>query len=218
MFAQIFLWIVGGVLFATIPFESLVKGNVYVEKPKAVAIPNATHIFASHANLQSLQSHTTAQGVAIQARQLDGSSAWFDVQGQVMQAASEGQIRQFSQQIYQAQDPLTHVNWLTETPPKWLGLVDEIGGMSGIWQAQFEDGVRLYFTDVGKFITVRTDYWLWYDALWRLHIMDYSNGEDFNNWLLRIISWLGLIFVLTGLVLSFNAFKRTMKKMQRKNR
>ena len=217
MFAQIFLWIVGGVLFATIPFESLVKGKVYVQQPSAVAIPNLSSILITQ-ELQSLQSHTTAQGTGIQVRNLEGHSVWYDAQGQLMQAASKQQITLFADHIYQADDPLHSVNWLSESPPKWLGLVDEIGGMSGIWQAQFEDGVRLYFTDVGKFITVRTDYWLWYDALWRLHIMDYSNGEDFNNWLLRIISWLGLIFVLTGLVLSFNAFKRTMKKMQRKNR
>ena len=44
--------------------------------------------------------------------------------------------------------------------------------------------------------------------MWRLHIMDYRNGEDFNNVLLIIFSLLGLVFTVSGVVLTITAAQR----------
>ena len=44
---------------------------------------------------------------------------------------------------------------------------------------------------------------------WRLHVMDYSEGEDFNNKLLRGASVAAIALVITGLVLMVLALRRS---------
>lgn len=53
----------------------------------------------------------------------------------------------------------------------------------------------------GSFKTVRHRDWRWFDFLWMAHTMDYEGRDDFNNWVLRIFSVLGLVTVLSGFVL-----------------
>ena len=50
--------------------------------------------------------------------------------------------------------------------------------------------------------------WVWYDFFWRLHIMDYAGGEDFNGTLLRLASLTALGLVLAGAVLAVLALRR----------
>ena len=70
----------------------------------------------------------------------------------------------------------------------------------------------MYFDGpTGRYLTVRNDYWVVFDALWRLHIMDYSEGEDFNNWFLRLFSLLAIVFALSGAVLSISALRRAIR-------
>ena len=58
---------------------------------------------------------------------------------------------------------------------------------------------------------MRNDAWVFYDAMWRLHIMDYSDGDDFNNTLLRVLTPLALLFVLSGILLTWTAAKRAVR-------
>lgn len=55
----------------------------------------------------------------------------------------------------------------------------------------------------GSFRSVRHRDWRWFDFLWMTHTMDYEGRDDFNNWLLRGFSLLGLVTVLSGFVLWF---------------
>jgi len=47
----------------------------------------------------------------------------------------------------------------------------------------------------------RNSIWRGFDFLWMLHILDFQNRSNFNNWLLRILSLLGLLTLLSGYVL-----------------
>ncbi len=53
----------------------------------------------------------------------------------------------------------------------------------------------------GEFQTVRHRDWRWFDFLWMTHTMDYEGRDDFNTWVLRIFSLLGLVTVLSGFAL-----------------
>ncbi len=55
----------------------------------------------------------------------------------------------------------------------------------------------------GSFRSVRHRDWRWFDFLWMTHTMDYEGRDDFNNFVLRAFSLLGLITVLSGFVLWF---------------
>lgn len=211
VFLQIFLWVLGGIFFATVPFKSLVKGGDFVAPPAAAELPaNWQQGAQALPPLHSLSAVASAQGVLMHAQYAEGDS-WMQADGRPAPHATEAQIADFARQLYIGPDAPVTVRWLAEPESRLLGLVDETGGRAGLWLAEF-DGVRLYFGPMGNYRLVRSDYWVWYDALWRLHIMDYGEGEDFNNTLLRVFAWLAFVFVLTGLVLSFFAFRRTLAK------
>ncbi len=47
----------------------------------------------------------------------------------------------------------------------------------------------------------RNKVWRVFDFLWMFHIMDYDQRDDLNNWILRILSLLSLITILSGFLL-----------------
>lgn len=55
----------------------------------------------------------------------------------------------------------------------------------------------------GTYQTIRHDQWRTFDFLWMFHTMDYESRDNFNNWLLKSFSILGLITVLSGFILFF---------------
>jgi hypothetical protein len=55
--------------------------------------------------------------------------------------------------------------------------------------------------ELGTVQTYRNNRWRVFDFLWMLHVMDYQNRDNINNWLLRIFSVIGLITLATGFLL-----------------
>ncbi len=78
----------------------------------------------------------------------------------------------------------------------------EYRGRLPVWRASFTDerNTVLYLSpEDGRVLARRNDWWRVYDFFWMVHIMDYETRADFNTWLLRIASSLGLLFAATGL-------------------
>jgi hypothetical protein len=95
---------------------------------------------------------------------------------------------------------------ITENPPS------EIGSRPlPLWRVEFVgvNSPTLYISNTtGRVVTVRQNTWRAFDLFWRLHIMDYYDGEDINNLLLNIFTISGLLAALSGLVLlAFRLFK-----------
>ena len=55
---------------------------------------------------------------------------------------------------------------------------------------------------------MRNEAWVWYDFFWRLHIMDYAEGEGFNGTLFRCASIIAWGLVIAGAVLAVLAARR----------
>jgi hypothetical protein len=88
---------------------------------------------------------------------------------------------------------------ITQNPPS------EIGSRTlPLWRIDFT-GINSPTVYVGhqsgQLLAVRHNSWRLFDLFWRLHIMDYLEGEDINNVLLNIFSVTGFLAVLSGLVL-----------------
>ena len=72
-----------------------------------------------------------------------------------------------------------------------------------------EDEVNVYVDAVsGEVKAIRSDSWRWWDLLWSLHIMDYRERENIDNFLLKIFSILALISSLSGITLFFLGLKK----------
>ena len=105
------------------------------------------------------------------------------------------------------------------TVPRRLAIVDETGGRGDVWRVSFDDGfaTRIYLSGkTGEFITSRNEAWVWYDFFWRLHIMDYTGGENFNGTLLRAASVTAFGLVLAGAVLAMLAVRRRWRVARRR--
>ncbi len=211
---QLLIWVLGGVVFAILPFQTWVKGKDMVLKPEVSFNLNwqawSQQLPQNHGALRGFQSVVLAQGPAIRAHFVQ-ADVLLDLDGKIIAAPDQAAIERFAKSIYRGTGSLQSSQYFQQLPTRLL-IVKELASRSGVWQVQFDDdrATRLYFDGAsGEFLTVRSSAWLWYDFFWRLHVMDYRDGEDFNNLLLRCASLLGLAMIMTGLVLSLrNVLRR----------
>jgi uncharacterized iron-regulated membrane protein len=81
------------------------------------------------------------------------------------------------------------------------------------WAVSFSNpNCTVYISaEMGTFQAVRHDQWRVFDFLWMFHTMDYAGRDNFNNWLLRILSVFGLLTVMSGFLLYVTS-SRTLNK------
>ncbi len=78
------------------------------------------------------------------------------------------------------------------------------------WAVTFDtpENLTVYLSPQnGQIGSFRTDKWRIFDFLWMLHTMDYENRDDFNNFLLRAFSVLGIATIMSGFILFFVSSK-----------
>ena len=210
---QVLLWVLGGAVFAWLPFQGWVKAQDVVAKP-VPALPAgwaqrlAAGLPADEAQA-SAASVATARGMAWRLKSKAGER-WVDADGRELPPPDEAAVRAFATALYQGAGPLAGVELLTKVSQR-LGIVNELGSTRPVWRVRFDDGLqtRIYIDSrSGELLAARTDAWVWYDFFWRLHVMDYGEGEDFNNPLLRTAAPLALGLALTGLVMLVLALRR----------
>lgn len=66
-------------------------------------------------------------------------------------------------------------------------------------------------SELGTVQTYRNNQWRVFDFLWMLHVMDYENRDNINNWVLRIFSVVGIITIISGFLLFVLTQKRTIR-------
>jgi hypothetical protein len=220
VFAQVTIWIVGGLTFAVLPFDSVVKGGAVSAPVEAPAFPAGwmamiePHV-AELGSLDGLSAHDSSQGLLMEL-QSGEERRWVRLAdgGTAQRPAADG-VSAYAMQLYRGEGTVTQARYLEAPEYRYLGLVDELYGRTDVWQVSFDDGygTRLYFDGpTGRYLTVRNDFWVLYDAMWRLHIMDYSDGENFNNTLLRVFAPLATVFALSGLFLTWSAAQRALQR------
>jgi uncharacterized iron-regulated membrane protein len=214
---QVLAWMVGGLIFSWVPFQAWVKSGDVFRKPiqplptSLVAAVNS--LPTDQGELLALQSVATAAGPALKLRYAKGE-VFISANGGSLPTPQSAQIAAYAKSLYTGDAPLVSVT-LLDVVPNRLGLVREMGEKQNLWQVLFDDALktRFYFDNrSGEFLAARNEAWVLYDFLWRLHVMDYRGGEDFNNFLLRAASVVALLLTLTGLTLSALAIRRNVRK------
>lgn len=219
-FAQMLAWICGGVVFALLPFDSVVKGGAHVAKP-AAALPEdwrgALSIASPHVGrVAKVESFASPQGPAFRVRG-DSAQAFVPADGSVWRAPDSAGVAAWARSLHRGNGALVSVSHV-DRDARRAGIVLETGDRHDLWRASFGDPLhtRFYFDGPsGEFLFVRNDAWVLYDFFFRLHVMDYAGGEDFNNPLLRVFALLSLAFALSGAVLTFSAARRALRARSR---
>jgi len=215
---QVLIWVAGGVVFSLMPFQSWVKGGDTVKPPKvllpsgwAERVAPALQRAALLGEVVAVAAVATPQGPALRVSYRDNSAPVIvPADGTAWAAPEEASVRRFAAGLHQGQAAVTAVERLSYVPLR-LGIVAETGGRGDLWRVRFDDALatRIYLDgQTGEFITSRNEAWVWYDFFWRLHIMDYAQGEDFNGTLLRMASVTAFGLVFAGAVLAALAVRR----------
>jgi PepSY-associated TM region len=219
---QVLAWVVGGVVFSWVPFQGWVKSGDLVKKAtQPLPAHWATALGAvptDRGDLLALQSVATASGPGLKLRYAKGEVLISANTGQPLPTPQPAQIAAFAQSLYMGQGQVGAVTMLDLVPHR-LGIVREMGEKQNVWQVQFSDslGSRLYFDgSSGEFLAARNEAWVLYDFLWRLHVMDYREGGDFNNMLLRMATIAALFLTLTGLIMSTLAIRRSWRRRKKR--
>jgi uncharacterized iron-regulated membrane protein len=87
-----------------------------------------------------------------------------------------------------------------------------------LWRVDFEgwDKPAFYYSPVtGELLSRRHEAWRVFDFMWMLHIMDYDDRQNMNNWLLRPMTWLVALMAFTGAWLLWWSFPKSKRKKAR---
>jgi len=90
----------------------------------------------------------------------------------------------------------------------------EYHGPFPAWQVQFADpdGTRLYIdAATGAVLAARSDTWRFFDFIWGLHIMDWTQRDRINSWWLLLFGVGGTLIPISGFVLLANRFPKLRK-------
>jgi len=197
---QLLLWTVSGIYFAFNKIE-LVRGEQYLIEQKV-----------SKLNLKEVESSFSGKNVNFVRRldewiikvETDSGFSYTDLQGQNLDELNSEEVREV-------------VRLSTNLTPLMAQRIDkpeiraEFRGRNlPIFKVTTSttDNINVYvdaFT--GEVTAIRSDSWRIWDFLWGAHIIDYSERENINNFLIKILSILALISSLSGIVLFFKTFK-----------
>ena len=132
--------------------------------------------------------------------------------GRPVAALSEAEIRSIAAATYTGREAIASATLITEIP-------GEIRGRKPpLWRVEFAHWNKptFYFSPTtGELLTRRHELWRIFDFVWMLHIMDYDERENVNNWLLRAFTWGAVLMAASGIWLLFYSFHRKKKKAAR---
>ncbi len=219
---QLVLWVAGGLVFSLMPFQAWVKGGDVLRKPQPVLSTD----WPAHVSVALAATPAVAVTGVIAIATPHGSALKLSVSGQerpVIVRADGGAwtspdaaaIGRFAATLYGGDGRLLDAVPIGAGAVTRLGIVDETGGRPNLWRVRFDDrlATRLYFDGhSGEFVALRNEAWVWYDFFWRLHIMDYRGGEDFNHAIVRVAAVGAGLMVLAGAVLTVLAARRSLRR------
>lgn len=215
---QVIVWIGSGMVFSLLPFQAWVKGGDSVRAPSVVLPADwvqtsaaALQAAAAGRELQAISAVLTPHGPALRlVERAGGAVLLVPVDGTRWTPPDASALRRFAASLHVGPGEPVATERIDRVPAR-LGIVQETGGRGDLWRVSFDDALatRIYLdARSGEFVTSRNEAWVWYDFLWRLHIMDYAGGDDFNGLLLRIAAICALGLAASGALLSVLAARR----------
>lgn len=197
---QLLLWTISGIYFAFNKIE-LVRGEQYLIEQKV-----------SKLNLKEVESSFSGKNVNFVRRldewiikvETDSGFSYTDLQGQNLDELNAEEVREVVRQSTNLKPLMVQRIDKPEIRAEFRGRNLPIFKVA----TSTTDNINVYvdaFT--GEVTAIRSDSWRIWDFLWGAHIIDYSERENINNFLIKILSILALISSLSGIVLFFKTFK-----------
>jgi len=218
---QFFLWTAGGLYFAWTSLSNIHGDHLAAAQPQIPVDP--TMISPAHAlanltagepadSIRRLElvrlldrpvyritySRTGPDGAVVVTRLADART------GEGVAGISEAEAVEMARRrfAYAHGSEVTDVRLLRQGD---VGAHSEIRGFTlPAWRIAFDHPSRAtayVAAETGEMLRIRHTQWRVFDFFWMLHTMDYQGRDDFNNWLLRLMSVFAMATILAGFVL-----------------
>ena len=210
---QLLAWSIGGFTFSILHIKN-VRGEIDA-RSRAESQLDLSHVRMSPQEAIARASSELAASVSVQkvvlrqrrgqiVYELYGSAseplASVDAtSGDVTRRISESEAKTAAQDDFAHQAAVASIALLEGEPP-----LEYRGGRMPVYRVVLDHPKQphIYVCPVtGEILKRRNKLWRIFDFFWMLHIMDYSERENFNHWLLTGMSVLAITTSASGLVL-----------------
>lgn len=215
---QVLGWVLGGLVMTAIPIER-VRSEHHYDAYQPMPLPasgvmdhtaaaKAAGVEAVEATLKS-----TLRGAVWVLKDTSGKTHVVEAaSGRHMAPLTESEARLLAGSVYKGKGRPVAVHAYREAP-------QETGKEGPLWRVDFNDAERTAFylsPDTGEVVSRRSNLWRFYDFFWRIHILDFSKGEDFNNPFVIGAAVLTMPMVIAGFVLLWIRLARDLRVMRRR--
>ncbi|MEY4556533.1 MAG: hypothetical protein RL093_1652 [Pseudomonadota bacterium] len=199
---QVIFWVVGGLVMVSIPIER-VRSEHHVRQVVTPPLPPEV------ITLAEVSARTNSRPTRAELRSTLRGPVWIlrsgeqkpvtvsALTGRPLAPMTDAEARGAAVAAYVGTGQPTAVRYLA-TPPQ------ETGRETPAWRVDFNDAERTTFyvsPETAEVEVRRSAVWRLYDFMWRLHILDFKDGENFNHPLLIGLTALTLALLVTGLIL-----------------
>jgi hypothetical protein len=218
---QLGLWLISGLFMTIVPIDN-VRGTHLRSQTVQDLLDRPAGLVAPQDVLYKLEQEASTltlkiiNATPVYLVQSDEQVFAFDAMtGESRDPLSEEDARSIASQRYAGEGSISAATFYLGTAPK------EYGREGPVWRIDFDhpDRASFYIDAIsGDLKAIRTGLWRTFDFMWGLHIMDWSNRENFNSWWIRATAIFTLFFFLTGLGLvalrikSMASRRRALKK------
>jgi hypothetical protein len=194
---QLLLWFASGAVMSFLSIDR-VHGDHLIDRKTVLAIPSnaplvhpSAYVTAAGAPAQSITLRMLGGKPVAEVVSAKGVRLFDAVSGSVLPPIDALRAETIARQAWRgAGTPSTVVERVEREGPEYRGALP-------VWRVAFADpdSTRVFIVaETGRIAAVRTGTWRLYDFFWGLHIMDWTQHENFNT------PWL-LSFALGGLAL-----------------
>lgn len=201
---QVLFWVGGGLLMTMMPIEKVRSEHRVAATPATALDPGRMLGAAEAARAAGVEAfskaevRTTPRGPVWTLTPVDGEAVTVSaINGRPLPPLDGVEARRLAAVSYAGPGKPVSAAFLPEAP-------EETGREGPLWRVDFDDRERTSFylsPETGEVLTRRSELWRFFDLMWRLHVMDWDDGEDFNHPLIIVTAAASTILVLSGFVL-----------------
>ena len=207
---QLFLWTLSGFYMSLVPIENI-RSEHLVKKTNLSSLNQLGTLKSFQEILGKEDSEVLEVSLKMflnhpvyEIRLADKASKIINARtGEIMSPISESLARDVALHSFAGKGSVRSIKLITDD-------VIEYRGKYPVWRVDFDNWEQTSFyvsPENGKLTARRGLLWRVYDFLWMLHIMDYSQRSNFNNWWLVLAAILALTMSATGLILLRYSFR-----------
>lgn len=200
---QVLGWVLGGLIMTAIPIER-VRSEQHIAQfqsdPLALDRAIAPLAAAGAAGMHPVEAtlKTTLRGPVWILKDPDGKTRFLNAAtGRPMAPMTPSEARLMAGIAYQGPGRPVAVRYFNTAP-------QEAGKLGPLWRVEFDDPERTAFylsPETGEVVSRRSNVWRFYDFFWRIHILDFKAGDNFNHPLIVGAAAATLLMTLAGVVL-----------------